>query len=65
VYTVTVNVLCRWFRIFKEKSGRVLLSGVQFIQCFEYGVTYIDVLCIVCIYVAFANFMNLVFYLCV
>jgi hypothetical protein len=46
VCVLIMNVLCCWFRTFKESGGGVLLSGVEFVQCSEYEVT-----CIVHMYV--------------
>jgi hypothetical protein len=45
VCVVIVNVLCCWFRIFKERGGCVLLSVVERVQCSEYAgyIQYIDV----------------------
>jgi hypothetical protein len=35
VCVVIMNILCCWFRFLKEMDGDVLLSGVEFVQCFQ------------------------------
>jgi hypothetical protein len=50
VCVVIMNILCCWFRFLKERGGSVLLSGVQFVYCFQYGVICIEVCYLRCMY---------------